>query len=190
MAASSVPPPGSSSPSLYQQLLGPQFASLASSVQTLHAREGRHRYHGKVEVERGTGLLSRLCASTTRLPHAGRGPITVEILAKEGRERWTRVFAARAMRSRLWAHDGLLCERLGPATFGFRLSVETLPHGGTALLWRVARVRIVGVPLPAAWFSGVQAREYEGKGRYHFDVVAALPLAGLLVHYKGWLDVR
>lgn len=190
MAASSVPSPGSSSPSLYQQLLGPQFASLASSVQTLHAREGRHRYHGKVEVERGTGLLSRLCASTTRLPHAGRGPITVEILAKEGRERWTRVFAARAMRSRLWAHDGLLCERLGPATFGFRLSVETLPHGGTALLWRVARVRIVGVPLPAAWFSGVQAREYEGKGRYHFDVVAALPLAGLLVHYKGWLDVR
>lgn len=190
MATSSVPSPRSSSPSLYQQLVGARFGSLASSVQALHSRDGRHRYHGKVEVERGTGLLSRLCAWTTRLPRAGRGPITVEILSQSGRERWTRVFAARAMRSWLWSRDGLLCERLGPATFGFRVSVETVAHGGSALIWRVARIWILGVPLPATWFSGVQAREYEGKGRYHFDVVAALPLIGMLVHYKGWLDVR
>lgn len=176
------------SPSLYRQLLGAQFDTLAPSLQALHARDGRHRYHGKVEVERGSGLLSKLCAWATRLPHAGRGPISVEILADAGRERWTRVFAGRAMRSRLWARDGLLCERLGVATFAFRLRVEPSPHAGGTIVWRVARVRVLGAPLPVAWFTGVHAHEYEGKGRYHFDVVAGLPLAGLLVHYRGWLD--
>ncbi|MGH8077857.1 MAG: DUF4166 domain-containing protein, partial [Lysobacter sp.] len=76
-------------PSLYRRLLGAEFDTLAPSLQALHARDGRHRYHGKVEVERSTGLLSRLCAWATKLPRAGRGPITVEILAAAGRERWT-----------------------------------------------------------------------------------------------------
>jgi len=50
------------------------------------------------------------------------------------------------------------------------------------------RVRVLGIPLPAAWFAGVHAREYERDGRYRFDVVATLPLIGLLVHYHGWLE--
>lgn len=176
-------------PSLYQILLGPRFDTLPPGLQAVHAREGRHRYHGKVEVERGTGLLSRLCAWATQLPRAGRGPITVEILTEPRGERWSRVFAGRAMRSRLWAHDGLLCEQLGLMRRGFRISVEASAHAGPAIHWRLARVRMLGVPLPVGWFSGVHAREYESKGRYHFDVVATLPVAGPLVHYKGWLDV-
>jgi hypothetical protein len=32
------------------------------------------------------------------------------------------------------------------------------------------------------------AREYEANGRFHFDVPIALPLIGLLVHYRGWLE--
>lgn len=175
--------------SLYRLLLGAQFDTLAPSLQALHVRDGRHRYHGKVEVERGAGLLSRLCAWATKLPRAGRGPIMVEILAEAGRERWTRVFAGRAMRSRLWSHDGLLCERLGPVKLGFRLSIEAVAHVGPSIHWRLERVRVLAVPLPVRWFTGVHAREYESKGRYHFDVAANLPMAGLLVHYKGWLDV-
>lgn len=170
-------------PTMYRQLLGAPFDALAPSLRALHARNGRHRYHGKVEVDRGAGLLAWLCAVATRLPPAGRGPIKVEIVSDAGRERWTRVFSHRPMRSRLWARDGLLCERLGLATFGFRLHIEA-----GAIVWRVVRVRVLGVPLPARWFSRVQAREYDSKGRYHFDVTAALPLAGRLVHYRGWLD--
>lgn len=171
-------------PTLYQQLLGAQFDTLAPNLQALHARDGRHRYRGKVEVERGSGICSRLCAAATRLPRTGRGPIKVEIVASAGQERWTRVFAHHALTSRLWSRDGLLCERLGLATFGFRLHIE-----GGAIVWRVERVRVLGVPLPARWFARVHAREYDSKGRYHFDVAAALPRIGLLVHYRGWLDV-
>ena len=88
------------------------------------------------------------------------------------------------MRSRLWDADGVLCERLGLVTFGFALSARD-----GAIEWRVVRVRALGLPLPARWFGAVAAREFEQNDRYHFDVRAALPLAGLLVHYRGWLDV-
>ena len=88
------------------------------------------------------------------------------------------------MRLSMWAHDGLLCERLGLVTFGFALSAED-----NVLTWRVRRVSALGVPLPARWFDGVRARESQVADRYHFDVEARLPLAGLLVHYRGWLDV-
>ena len=80
--------------------------------------------------------------------------------------------------------QGLLCERLGPLVFRFRLGVRQ-----GRLEWSVARVALLGVPLPVGLFREVHARESEQAGRYHFDVAAALPLAGLLVHYRGWLDV-
>jgi len=176
-------------PPLYRVLLGAHYDQLLPTLQRLHSRTGRQIYRGKVEVERGRGLLSRLCGWATRLPQAGRGPIKVEIIAGDGCEQWTRMFAGHAMRSRLRARDGLLCERLGAVTFGFRLSVEDTPDHGQAIVWRVVRVRALGVPLPPAWFSRVIARESMRDGRYRFDIAAALPLAGLLVHYKGWLDV-
>jgi hypothetical protein len=31
------------------------------------------------------------------------------------------------------------------------------------------------------------AREWEEDGRFWFDVPIALPLIGLIVHYRGWL---
>lgn len=174
---------------LYRQLLAARFDALPATVRALHERGGAHRYHGKVEVERGRGLLSRLCAWSTRLPRAGKGAIRVDIHGSHDRERWSRHFAGRAMRSRLWVRDGLLCERLGLVTFAFRLDVELLATG-RAIVWRVARVRALGVPLPLRWFDGVTAREYERDGRYRFDVAARLPWVGLLVHYRGWLDVE
>ncbi len=89
------------------------------------------------------------------------------------------------MRSRLWLADGLLCERLGLVTFGFRLGVEQ-----GSLTWRVARVRALGVPLPPSMFTQVLAHEGEADGSYTFNVQAALTMIGLLVHYRGWLNVE
>lgn len=169
---------------LFPALLGERFHALPARVQALHCRFGTQRLHGEVDVVRGPGWLSRLCAWATRLPPAGRGPIEVEIAANAAGERWTRRIAGHAMRSRLWADDGLLRERLGLVTFGFRLTVED-----GAILWRVVRASALGVPLPAAWFAGVSAREFGQEDRYCFDVAAALPWAGLLVRYRGWLHV-
>lgn len=169
---------------LFAQVLGPAFDALPAPVRALHRAQGARRYHGEVDVERGGTALARLCAWATRLPPAGQGPVRVDIEASPAGERWTRHIGGRAMPSRLWRDGDVLCERLGLATFGFRLELVE-----QAIAWRVVRVRVFGLPLPAAWFTGVGARESADGGRYRFDVRAALPLAGLLVHYRGWLDV-
>ena len=77
----------------------------------------------------------------------------------------------------------MLGERLGPLRFRFSLHVYD-----EALHWRVQRVRLLGLPLPAGWFDGVHCREYEQDGRYAFQVEAALPLVGMLIRYEGWLE--
>lgn len=171
-------------PLLFQRLLGEVFDSLPPTVKVLHSREGCHRYRGEVEVARGRHPLARLLAWATRLPPAGKGDVEVEIDADWHGERWMRHIGGHAMPSRLWPQDGLLCEKLGLVRFGFRLTVEE-----GVLVWRVARVHALGLPLPARWLDAVQAREYEKEGRYRFDVAAAMPIAGLLVHYRGWLEV-
>ena len=172
---------------LFRELLGAAaFDALPAPVRALHLHQGLARYHGEVDVERGRSLLSRLCSWATRLPPAGRCAIEVEICATPGRESWTRHVRGHAMRSRLrGGDDGLLIERLGAVEFGFRLQAVD-----GAIVWKVARVRVLGMlPLPSRWFARVGARESAADGRYCFDVAAALPVAGLLVHYRGWLDV-
>ena len=172
------------SPPLFQRVLGNAFDDLQPRVKILHSQEGHQRYRGEVEVSRGRHPLARLLAWATRLPPAGKGAIEVGIDTDANGERWIRRVGGHAMPSRLWSQEGLLCEQLGLARFGFRLTVEQ-----GVLVWSIARVHALGLPLPARWFDAVQAREYESEGRYWFDVAAAMPIAGLLVHYRGWLEV-
>jgi hypothetical protein len=171
---------------LFVDLLGDAaFSTLPARVQALHRAIGTRIYRGEADVQRGTGLLSRLCGWVTAQPPAAMHvSLQVAISATESGECWTRDFAGHPMRSTMWASDGLLCERLGLVTFAFALVAAD-----GVLTWQVRRVRALGVPLPARWFDGVRARESEVAGRYHFDVEASLPLAGMLVHYRGWLDV-
>ncbi|WP_231118246.1 DUF4166 domain-containing protein [Lysobacter silvisoli] len=169
---------------LYPSLLGERMRQLSPRVRTLHERTGLQRYRGEVVAVRGRSGLARLCCWAARLPPDTAGAIEVEIEADARGERWVRRFGGHAMPSRLWAQDGWLCERLGLLRFAFALEVE---HG--AVRWRVRKVHALGIPLPLSWFDGVSAVESESESRYRYDVRAALPLAGLLVHYRGWLDV-
>lgn len=172
-------------PMLFPHLLQARFEALPASVRSLHLRQGAATYDGQVDVVRGRSLLSRLCGWATGLPPTGHAPIRVEIDAAPTHERWARHVHGHSMRSRLWAADGLLCERLGPVTFGFRLDVDD-----GRLTWTVARASVLGVPLPAHAFAAVGAVESERDGKYRFDVSASLPLAGPLVRYRGWLNAR
>lgn len=170
---------------VFPRLLGTAFVRLPQTVQTLHLARGLRRYRGRVTIRRGGNWLARLCAFVTGMPPAMTdAPLSVDIAAAARGEQWTRDFDGHRMRSRLWRRNGRLCERLGPVTFGFALQVLN-----GVLQWRVDSVRALGIRLPARWFRRVRAREWEADGRYYFEVTAALPLAGDLVHYAGWLDV-
>jgi hypothetical protein len=80
-----------------------------------------------------------------------------------------------------------------PVTVVIRADAEretwTRAFRGQRMCSTLEEVRALGVPLPAAWFRGVTSRESADGPRYHFDVRAQLPIAGLLVHYRGTLDV-
>ena len=169
---------------LFPTLLGDRFAALAPAVRRLHEAAGR-RYLGHASVEHGAGTLGRLAATMASFPPASASTeLIVDIETRGDAERWTRHFGAHTMRSTLRRDGTLLCEHLGPARFHFERVVRD-----AALLWIVRRVAVLGVPLPVRWFAGVAAREFAEDGKYRFDVAAALPLAGLLVRYRGTLAV-
>lgn len=172
-------------PTLYQQLLGAQFSGLPASIRMLHSLQGRVAYAGRADIQRGRHPLAQLCALVTGLPPAMRdAPTRVEFDADPRCEIWRRDFGGSRMVSTLTCRDGRLCERLGAVQFRFELQA-----GAGEIQWIVRGARLFGLlPLPARWFRGVRCRERERQGRYEFLVEAALPLAGMLVRYEGWLE--
>ena len=171
---------------LFQQLLGESFAELPTPLRIVHDGQSK-TLHGRCDVERGTGRLSRLFAWATSLPPQGKDqPIEFIITSTHGRETWTRKFGRSSMRSSLSVQCATLVEWLGPMRFKFNLSLD---HANECVHWRLAGVAVMGLPLPLRWFQHVTACESASGSKYCFDVSAALPLAGLLVRYRGWLDV-
>jgi len=169
---------------LFPTLLGESFNALPERLRALHTAPAGTLFRGRARVERGVHPFGRLLALAAGLPPAGEVEVTVRVDVDDHGERWHRRFGGHRMSSRLWPAKTLLRERLGLATFDFELTADA---GG--LDWTVVGVRAIGVPLPTRWFAGVCARELLDEGRYAFDVGANLPLIGLIVRYRGWLDV-
>lgn len=171
---------------LFRRLLGAAFETLPAPVIRLHDARAHKVFSGRCRIGRGSHWLVPLIARVMSLPKGGEDlPVEIVIESAGGRETWARKFAGQPMRSVLSERNGQLEERLGPMAFRFALKVE-----GQAIVWTLAGVKLLGLlPLPLAWFSGVCARESAQSGRYRFEVSAALPFVGPLIHYDGWLDV-
>lgn len=173
-------------PSVYRRVLGARFDGLDPAVQRLHSLQGHHRLAGRCTIIGAEHRLGRAIARVVGLPRAiGQTAFTFEIDAGSAEETWTRHFPNRSMRSRLRAGDhGDLCERLGIVRLQFTLAVVS-----GALTMRLDSVRVAGMPWPRAWLPVVWAREHGDGDRFHFDVGARLGRLGLLVAYRGHLDV-
>lgn len=171
--------------SLFRRLAGASYDTLPAAVLAMHEGGFPRRFTGHSSVERGTSLLGRLLGAVASLPPAAQSmAVSVTITGDGESERWARDFGGHPMVSRMASEAGLLTERVGPNTFYFELSVAD-----GVLVWRLVRVRWLGLPLPASWFV-VKPRESAEEGRYRFDVRVELPGVGLLVHYRGTLDVQ
>lgn len=171
------------SSSLFRHLLGASFERLPAGIRQVHAGHPSLWFEGACAIERGRHWLARLSAVIAGMPPAtAQVDLRIEIAADAAGETWNRHFGERLMSSRMHAVNGLLVERLGPLTIAFQLEAAD-----QQIRWNPRAGRILGVPLPAAFFKGVVACESMIDGRYHFDVRAALPLMGLVIHYRGWL---
>lgn len=175
-------PPGLAMP--FQSLLGAGLDELPPAVQRLHAAP-EMTASGSCEVIRGSGWASRLIAALVRLPPAASTvPLRFHRHCTEAAETWTRQFGAARMQSRLSARGGLLHERLGLATLRFRLQATA-----QSLEWQPVSLALLGLPLPVHRLLRIRAIEFERDGRYGFEVRAEVWGVGLIVHYRGWLEV-
>jgi hypothetical protein len=172
--------------SVFQQAIGPEFARLSPTLQRIHDSRTRVKLIGRCDIDRGRGLSIATLARMATLPPSGVDVPTSVVITRDAQgECWSRKFGDHEMRSRLWAKDGLLHERLGTLTLSFRLLAMR-----DRIDWRVVGASAVGVPLPTSWFAGLNATEAAVDGDYRFDVRAQLPRYGLVVHYRGTLEER
>ncbi len=171
--------------SLFQKALGPDWTALPVEVRTGHSVPGLGVMRGEAQIERGSGLLSRILAAVFRFPQAGRAiPVEVTMETTEHGETWTRDFAGQRFRSYLSSSGlGKFRERFGP--FSFEMD---LPVTDGVLSMPVRRGWCLGVPMPHWFLPGSETREYALDGRFCFDVRLSAPIAGLLVYYRGWLE--
>lgn len=169
---------------LYARVMGEAFDALPPAVRAIHGVAGELVAAGEARVERGRHPLARLAGWLFGFPDAGeRVPVTVWMDERRGVETWTRDFAGRTFSSTLSRRGDLLVERFGPFGFGFALRAE--PEG---LSMRFSRWWFGPIPMPRALAPVDVAHERARDGRFEFDVPVRLPIAGLVVHYRGWLE--
>jgi short subunit dehydrogenase-like uncharacterized protein len=171
-------------PPLYARVMGPRYDALPAAAQEMHRVCGDAGASGEATVERGHSPIARMIASVMGFPREGTHRLHVAFTEREGVETWTRTFGAQSFTSHLSERNGRLFERFGPLRFQFEL-----PSDARGLEMRIVGWGFLGVPLPLALAPQSLAREWEEDGRFRFDVPIALPLVGLIVHYRGWLEV-
>jgi hypothetical protein len=172
---------------LYRRMLGTAYDALPAAVRRLHDLDGVAE--GRATVDRGDGWIARRIALIFGFPAAGDDiPVIVDFRRDGDREIWRRNFGDQVFssiqeegRARF---DRLLCERFGPCTFGLALVVDD------ARLWFVVRRwSVFGMPMPRWLAPACEAYECEEAGRFRFFVELRYRFVGLIVRYRGWLDL-
>lgn len=168
---------------LYRRIIGPSFDDLPVRVRDLRDVRGKAVWRGRADVERGTALFVRLVATLAALPHSAREvPLTVTFTHDDAGEGWHRDFGGHIFQTHQRAGDGVILERIGPATVALKPLAER-----DSLSLSVTALRVFGIPVPGFLLPRVRTREWEAEDCYRFEVEARLPVGGLLIRYSGWL---
>jgi hypothetical protein len=172
---------------LLEQVLSADLPHLPAQWRRLADIHDCDTFAGEASVERGKSPLSILAGSIFGFP-ATAERVAVEVFKEKTArgERWTRRFAGKPFVSHLSRRPddppGRMTERFGPFSFRLRLSAD---NGRVA--WPVESWRFLGMPMPRALMPRSDTAEYVEDGRFRFDVGISLPLAGVIVRYRGWL---
>lgn len=172
--------------SLFEQVLGTDYARLPAAVQRFHRQTGHTVLYGWVETQAPTSLLARALAySLGTPPHASSGALRFELEAAPDAETWTRNFPTRTMVSRMRLVGDRVEEKLGAARLTFKLSAVE-----NKLSMELICMSFLGVPCPRWLMPRVVAEEIGSDDLLHFHVTAALRFVGTVANYRGHLEVR
>jgi len=174
---------------LYCRALGSAWERLPDAIRDLHTVRTDKTVRGEAEVERGRGLIARVIGWVMGLPAAGSAvPVEVTFTRRpDGGEVWKRTFAGKSFASDQVMGKGryerLIVERFGPVALGLAAVVE-----GERLVLHIRRATLFGMPLPEFLTPRLETfEEVDRQGRFRFDDRVSMPIAGLIVHYRGWL---
>lgn len=171
-------------PPLFEQVLGPAFASLPEPVRQSHAVHPILRLTGQGRVTRGSGLWPNLLARLFGFPAAGDAYPVLVTKTRDGTcETWVRHFGAQRFRSVLTRTDRGMTERFGPFTFRLGLNVDA-----DALHFPVEAGRLGPIPLPRIALPHSETREFATDGEMRFDVTLRAPFSkAFIIRYEGAL---
>jgi hypothetical protein len=175
---------------LFPRLLGEAWHSLPVQLRSLHDSVMEFQASGRATVERGKGWCASLLAMIFGFPLENQDvPVNFSASAVKTTEKWVRSFGNRKFSSELTIGTGnfdkLLCERFGPFKFGVALVVNE-----GRLFYVVREWNIFNIPLPAAWAPGGNSYEFQEDGKFHFNVEITQPFIGIIVKYRGWLELQ
>jgi len=173
---------------LYRRVLGTAFDALPPRIRELHTGKTERRWSGRAKVRRGDGILARIVCGLIGFPRADDDVAVAVTFAPElGAERWTRDFGGKAFTSVQSDGEGkdqhLLVEQFGMVSVSLALVVDE-----ERLFLIPRRWSLFGLPMPKALLPKGKSFETEENGQFRFDVEIRIPIAGLIVAYKGRLE--
>ena len=173
-------------PSLYQRLLGDDYALLPQELASFHATIGEKSFSGMATVRAAKNPVAKCVAMLSALPlHDAEVPIAFTLKTDKGSETWVRRFGSQRMVSRLAYYEGKIREQLGLITLYSSVCVEN-----GFLRMKVQSASFLRfIPLPLWMLPVVVADEHATEGRLNFNVSVFWGRLGRLVEYSGYLDV-
>lgn len=171
---------------LFHRAYGAALDRLPAPIRIVHDINGERTWHGRVTIERGASLLSRIAGAVMGFPAAALDqPLGVRMRNDGIGEEWARSFDGRSMASRLAAgpDPGTIVERLWPMAATSRLEPDA-----AGVTQRLAGLRVLGVPVPRALWPHLDVREGAEGTHYTFRMRIVDPWGGLIVAYHGWLE--
>ncbi|MBI2771722.1 MAG: DUF4166 domain-containing protein [Burkholderiales bacterium] len=170
---------------MYERVMGADYARLDKEVQQFHRLQGQVKLQGTVLVDAPQTVWAALLGWCLGAPRTGaQGAIAFELETLPERERWTRHFPGKTMRSEISLCGGGVVEKLGATTLRFHLGEQR-----GALTMQLVGLRFLGIPCPAWLRPRVLAREHGSEGMMHFWVEASVPGIGLVTRYRGALRI-
>lgn len=142
---------------LFRHLLGDPTDGLPTVLRRAHDANERQTWIGKAQVVASRNPIARALCWMMGSPKAENDiPVTVVFERHDKAEVWRRNFAGRTYHSRFVARDGLIVEKMGPATNWFQLSVKD-----GRLHLDLVGFRFLGLPFPSWLIPQCPAAESE-----------------------------
>ncbi|NWB94510.1 DUF4166 domain-containing protein [Pseudomonas gingeri] len=173
--------------SLYQQVLGQDFANLAPVLQALHGPQGS-QVQGTLSVSWAVSFWLRLLPLLGRMPAASPAATCHVRLAPlaSRRERWSRIIGGKAMNSVMQAGSGrVIIEHVGPVS----VHLGTWVEADGSLQQRSERVVLRGLSWPVPGLKITASEQPIDAQHYHCEVKVSLTRFGTLIHYSGVLGL-